>query len=92
MKTGLVIAASGLSGAFNCGVLEQWTENGVRFPFIVGTGFGALMGAYVHAGQSDALGNLYRRFLKNYGDDLDLFGNFKGETRAVSGKDHLQPS
>ena len=86
MKTGLVIAASGLSGAFNCGVLEQWTENGVRFPFIVGTGFGALMGAYVHAGQSDALGNLYRQFLKNYGDDLDLFGNFKGETRAVSGK------
>lgn len=85
MKTGLVITASGLSGAFNCGVLEQWTENGVRFPFIVGTGFGALMGAYVHAGQGAALGNLYRHFIKTYGDDLDLFGNFKGEERAVNG-------
>lgn len=87
MKTGLVITASGLSGAFNCGVLEKWTEEGLQFPYIIGTGFGGLLGAYVHAGQSDALGNLYRHFIQHYGDDLDLFGNFKGEERAVNGKD-----
>lgn len=90
MKTGLIITGGGLRGAFSCGVLKQWVDAGMTFSHILGTGFGALMGAYVHAGQGDALENLYNNYMKAHGDDLELFGGFKSEARAVDGLQLLE--
>ncbi len=85
MKTGLVITGSGLNGAFACGVLKPWIIDGVEFPLIVGSGFGALCGAYYRARQWDGLDAMYDRYFKEYAGGLRSAGVLWGEDVAVNG-------
>lgn len=85
MKTCLVINGSGLHGAFVCGVLKHWVDNGITFPHIVATGFGSLAGAYFYAQQGDALEKLYGNFIDEYGKSLRIKGMLKGCDSTVNG-------
>ena len=50
-NTALVLEGGGLRGVFTCGVLDCFMDQGVRFPFIVGTSAGACNGLSYMSGQ-----------------------------------------
>lgn len=73
MKTGLVIEGGILRSAFGAGVLKTWLDADVHFDHVVATGASALVGAYYHAGQGEALENMYGAYFDEVGEISRLF-------------------
>ena len=43
-KSGLVLEGGGMRGVFTCGVLDNFMDRGVRFPYTIGVSAGACNG------------------------------------------------
>ena len=50
-KSSLILEGGGLSGVFTCGVLDNFMERGIKFPFTVGVSAGACNGLSYMSGQ-----------------------------------------
>lgn len=50
-KSGLVLEGGGLRGVFTCGVLDNFMERGIKFPFTIGVSAGACNGLSYMSGQ-----------------------------------------
>lgn len=85
MKTGLIIEGGVLRSAFAAGVLKTWAENDIHFDEVVAVGEGALVGAYYHAGQVDALENMYGAYFEEVGE-ISRFFNALGEDGLDGGE------
>lgn len=51
MKTGLVLEGGGLRGMYTIGVLDEFMEENIKFPYVVGVSAGACNGVSYVAGQ-----------------------------------------
>ena len=49
--TGLVLEGGGMRGVFTCGVLDNFMERGIRFPYTIGVSAGACNGLSYMSGQ-----------------------------------------
>jgi hypothetical protein len=54
-RTALVLAGSGTSGAYHAGVLKALDESGIKVDLVVGSGSGALAGAFAAAAAGEKL-------------------------------------
>ena len=43
-RSGLVLEGGGMRGVFTCGVLDNFMDSGVRFPYTIGVSAGAFNG------------------------------------------------
>ena len=50
-KTGLVLEGGGMRGVFTCGVLDNFMDRGIRFPYTIGVSAGACNGLSYMSGQ-----------------------------------------
>lgn len=50
-KSGLILEGGGMRGVFTCGVLDNFMERGIRFPYTVGVSAGACNGLSYMSGQ-----------------------------------------
>ena len=50
-KSSLILEGGGLRGVFTCGVLDNFMERGIRFPFTIGVSAGACNGLSYMSGQ-----------------------------------------
>jgi predicted patatin/cPLA2 family phospholipase len=44
LQTGLVLEGGGMRGVFTCGVLDNFMDRGIRFPYVIGVSAGACNG------------------------------------------------
>lgn len=50
-QTGLVLEGGGMRGVFTCGVLDNFMDRGIRFPYVIGVSAGACNGLSYMSGQ-----------------------------------------
>ena len=50
-RSGLVLEGGGMRGVFTCGVLDNFMDRGVRFPYSIGVSAGACNGLSYMSGQ-----------------------------------------
>lgn len=50
-RTGLVLEGGGMRGVFTCGVLDNFMDRGIRFPYTIGVSAGACNGLSYMSGQ-----------------------------------------
>lgn len=50
-KTSLILEGGGMRGVFTCGVLDNFMDRGIRFPFTIGVSAGACNGLSYMSGQ-----------------------------------------
>ena len=50
-KSSLILEGGGLRGVFTCGVLDNFMERGIKFPFTIGVSAGACNGLSYMSGQ-----------------------------------------
>ena len=50
-QSSLILEGGGLRGVFTCGVLDNFMERGIRFPFTIGVSAGACNGLSYMSGQ-----------------------------------------
>ena len=50
-RSGLVLEGGGMRGVFTCGVLDNFMDRGIRFPYTVGVSAGACNGLSYMSGQ-----------------------------------------
>ena len=43
-RSGLVLEGGGMRGVFTCGVLDNFMDRGIRFPYTIGVSAGACYG------------------------------------------------
>ena len=99
MKTGLIIEGGGMKCSYTAGILDQFLEEGLHFPYVIGVSAGAACAASFLARQEDR----NRRFFVEYAQDPRYlsFANFRktgnyfglkyiyGELANSDGKDPL---
>lgn len=49
--TALVLEGGGMRGVFTCGVLDNFMDRGIRFPYVIGVSAGACNGLSYMSGQ-----------------------------------------
>ena len=50
-RSGLVLEGGGMRGVFTCGVLDNFMDRGIRFPYSIGVSAGACNGLSYMSGQ-----------------------------------------
>ena len=50
-KSSLILEGGGLRGVFTCGVLDNFMDRGIKFPFTIGVSAGACNGLSYMSGQ-----------------------------------------
>ena len=50
-RSGLVLEGGGMRGVFTCGVLDNFMDRGIRFPYTIGVSAGACNGLSYMSGQ-----------------------------------------
>lgn len=50
-RSGLVLEGGGMRGVFTCGVLDNFMDRGIRFPYVIGVSAGACNGLSYMSGQ-----------------------------------------
>ena len=50
-RSGLILEGGGMRGVFTCGVLDNFMDRGIRFPYTIGVSAGACNGLSYMSGQ-----------------------------------------
>ena len=50
-RSGLILEGGGMRGIFTCGVLDNFMDRGIRFPYTIGVSAGACNGLSYMSGQ-----------------------------------------
>lgn len=51
-RSGLVLEGGGMRGVFTCGVLDNFMDRGIRFPYTIGVSAGAVQWSVVYVGSA----------------------------------------
>lgn len=51
-RSGLVLEGGGMRGVFTCGVLDNFMDRGIRFPYTIGVSAGGVQWSVVYVGSA----------------------------------------